>query len=62
MYIAPKQKVKINWPVKEMRSFDKAELEAGEERVVSVEVKTKYVVSYWDAEWSNGGLGCNSWS
>lgn len=48
VYVAPKQKAKINRPVKELRGFDKVELEAGEEKVVSVEVETKYAVSYWD--------------
>lgn len=48
VYVAPKQKAKINRPVKEMRGFDKVELEAGEERVVTVEVETKYAASYWD--------------
>lgn len=48
VYVSPKQKAKINRPVKEMRGFDKVELEAGEERAVSVAMETKYAVSYWD--------------
>lgn len=48
VYVAPKQKAKINRPVKELKGFEKVELEAGEERVVGVEVETKYAVSYWD--------------
>lgn len=48
VYVAPRQKAKVNRPVKELRGFDKVELEAGEARAVGVEVETKYAASYWD--------------
>ncbi|SPN99507.1 related to beta-glucosidase [Cephalotrichum gorgonifer] len=50
VYVAPRQKAKINRPFKEMKGFEKVELEAGESKGVTVEVETKYAVSYWDEE------------
>lgn len=50
VYVAPKQKAKINRPVKEMQGFTKVELAPGETKEVKVEMETKYAASYFDEE------------
>ncbi|KAI5920974.1 beta-glucosidase [Camillea tinctor] len=50
VYVAPKQKAKVNRPVKELKGFTKVELKPGEAKTVSVEVPTKYTASYWDEQ------------
>lgn len=50
VYIAPKQKAKVNRPVKELKGFAKVELAPGETKTVSVELETKYAAAYWDEE------------
>ncbi|KAG9255507.1 family 3 glycoside hydrolase [Emericellopsis atlantica] len=50
LYVAPKQKARINRPVKELRGFAKVELEAGETRQVEISEPEKYVAAYWDEE------------
>lgn len=50
VYVAPKQKSKVNRPVKELKGFAKAELGPGESKVVTVELDAKYAGAYWDEE------------
>ena len=50
VYVEPKQKAKVNRPIKELKGFTKVALEAGESTEVSVEVETKYAASYWDED------------
>lgn len=50
VYVAPKQKAKVNRPVKEMQGFTKVELAPGETKEVTVEMETKYAASYFDEE------------
>lgn len=50
VYVAPKQKSKVNRPVKELKGFAKAELGPGESKVVTVELEAKYAGAYWDEE------------
>ncbi|KAF3065207.1 putative beta-glucosidase I [Daldinia childiae] len=50
VYVAPKQKAKVNRPVKELKGFAKVELAPGETKTVSVKVAKKYAASYWDEE------------
>jgi beta-glucosidase len=50
VYVAPKQKAKVNRPVKEMKGFAKVELAAGESKAITVEIESKYAASYWDEE------------
>ncbi|KAI0120931.1 glycosyl hydrolase family 3 N terminal domain-containing protein [Xylariales sp. AK1849] len=50
LYVAPKQKSKVNRPVKELKGFAKVELAPGESKTVTVEVESKYAASYWDEE------------
>ncbi|KAI1770651.1 glycoside hydrolase family 3 protein [Hypoxylon cercidicola] len=50
VYVAPKQKAKVNRPVKELKGFAKVELAPGETKSVTVKVATKYAASYWDEE------------
>ncbi|KAK0386642.1 hypothetical protein NLU13_6477 [Sarocladium strictum] len=50
LYVQPKQKAKINRPVKELKGFAKVELEAGESKSVTIEELEKYAASYWDEE------------
>lgn len=50
VYVAPKQKAKVNRPVKELKGFSKVELNAGEKRTVKVQIETKYAVSFWDED------------
>lgn len=49
-YVVPKQKAKVNRPVKELQGFAKVELDAGETREVAIEMETKYAASYFDEE------------
>ncbi|PKS07481.1 hypothetical protein jhhlp_006085 [Lomentospora prolificans] len=48
VYVAPKQAAQVSRPIKELRGFSKVELEAGESKSVTVEIETKYAVSYFD--------------
>ncbi|ORY56324.1 glycosyl hydrolase family 3 N terminal domain-containing protein [Pseudomassariella vexata] len=50
VYVQPKQKAKVNRPVKEMKGFAKVELAPGESKTVKVEMETKYAANYWDEE------------
>ncbi|KAK6951213.1 hypothetical protein Daesc_007744 [Daldinia eschscholtzii] len=50
VYVAPKQKAKVNRPVKELKGFAKVELAPGETKTVSVNVAKKYAASYWDED------------
>ncbi|KAI4592667.1 hypothetical protein KJ359_010569 [Pestalotiopsis sp. 9143b] len=50
VYVAPRQKSKVNRPVKELKGFAKAELGPGESKVVTVELDAKYAGAYWDEE------------
>ncbi|KAI1389318.1 glycoside hydrolase family 3 protein [Hypoxylon trugodes] len=50
VYVAPKQKAKVNRPLKELKGFAKVELAPGETKKVTVKVTTKYAASYWDEE------------
>lgn len=50
VYVAPKQKAKVNRPLKELKGFAKVELEPGEKKTVTVQIATRYAVSYWDEE------------
>lgn len=50
VYVQPKQKAKVNRPVKEMQEFAKVELAAGETKEVKIEMETKYATSYFDEE------------
>lgn len=50
VYIAPRQKAKVNRPVKELQGFAKVELAPGETREVEVVMETKYAASYFDEE------------
>ncbi|KAI1806121.1 glycoside hydrolase family 3 protein [Daldinia bambusicola] len=50
VYVAPKQKAKVNRPVKELKGFGKVELAPGETKTVSVKVVKKYAAGYWDEE------------
>lgn len=50
VYVAPKQKAKINRPLKELKGFAKVALKAGESKKVTVSIETKYAASYFDEE------------
>ncbi|KAI1098756.1 glycoside hydrolase family 3 protein [Jackrogersella minutella] len=50
VYVAPKQKAKVNRPVKELKGFAKVELAPDESKTITVKVATKYAASYWDEE------------
>lgn len=50
VYLAPKQKAKVNRPPKELQGFAKVEVAPGETRQVTVELETKYAASYFDEE------------
>ncbi|KAI5458899.1 Cel3c putative beta-glucosidase [Mariannaea sp. PMI_226] len=50
LYVQPKQAAKVNRPVKELKGFAKAELEAGESKTVTISELEKYVASYFDEE------------
>ncbi|KAH9885644.1 glycoside hydrolase family 3 protein [Xylariomycetidae sp. FL2044] len=51
VYVAPRQRAKVNRPVKELKGFAKVELAPGESRRVTVGgIATKYAASYWDEE------------
>ncbi|KAK7993424.1 ankyrin [Apiospora arundinis] len=50
VYVAPKQKAKVNRPVKEMKGFAKVELAPGESKTVTVDIDTRYAASYWDED------------
>lgn len=50
VYVQPRQKAKVNRPVKEMQGFAKVELAPGEAKEVAVDMETKYAASYWDEE------------
>lgn len=50
VYVAPKQKAKVNRPVKEMKGFAKVELAPGESKTVTIDIKAKYAAGYWDEE------------
>ncbi|CAJ2502975.1 Uu.00g103690.m01.CDS01 [Anthostomella pinea] len=48
VYVAPRQKAKVNRPIKEMKGFAKVELAPGERKLITVDISTKYAASYWD--------------
>lgn len=50
VYVQPKQKAKVNRPVKEMQGFAKVEIAPGETKEVKVNLETKYAASYFDEE------------
>ncbi|RYP22201.1 hypothetical protein DL767_009109 [Monosporascus sp. MG133] len=50
VYVAPRQKAKVNRPPKELKGFTKVFLEPGESRNVAVDVEEKYAAAYWDEE------------
>lgn len=50
VYVAPKQKAKVNRPVKEMKGFAKVELAPGESKTVTVDIDSRYAASYWDED------------
>ncbi|KAK7912092.1 beta-glucosidase I [Apiospora marii] len=50
VYVAPRQKAKMNRPVKEMKGFAKVELAPGESKTVAVDIDAKYAAGYWDEE------------
>ncbi|KAF3761211.1 family 3 glycoside hydrolase [Cryphonectria parasitica EP155] len=50
VYVAPKQKAKVNRPPKEMQGFAKIEVGPGETKEAKVEMETKYAASYFDEE------------
>ncbi|KAH6652601.1 beta-glucosidase [Truncatella angustata] len=50
VYVAPKQKSKVNRPVKELKGFSKVELAPGESKTATVEIESKYAGAYWDEE------------
>ncbi|CAN8105852.1 unnamed protein product [Discula destructiva] len=50
VYVQPKQKAKVNRPVKELQGFAKVELSPGETKEVQVDMETKYAASYFDEE------------
>jgi len=50
VYVAPKQRAKINRPRKELRGFAKVERGPGESGKVKIELETKYAASYFDEE------------
>lgn len=50
VYVQPKEKAKINRPVKELQGFAKVELAPGEVKEVAVDFETKYAASYFDEE------------
>ncbi|KAI0880647.1 glycoside hydrolase family 3 protein [Annulohypoxylon maeteangense] len=50
VYVAPKQKAKVNRPIKELKGFAKVELDPGETKIATVKVQTKYAAGYWDEE------------
>lgn len=55
MYVAPVDP-KIGRPVKELKNFDKIELEAGKTGTVTISVSIKEATSYWDGyknKWSS---------
>ncbi|KAI1866673.1 uncharacterized protein JN550_007526 [Neoarthrinium moseri] len=50
VYVAPKQKSKVNRPFKELKGFSKVELAPGQAETVTIEVDSKYAAAYWDEE------------
>lgn len=50
LYVQPKQRAKVNRPVKELRGFAKVELEAGASKAVTIEELEKYAAAFWDEE------------
>jgi beta-glucosidase len=50
VYISPKQKAKVNRPVKEMKGFTKVALASSESKAVTIDIQTKYATGYWDEE------------
>jgi len=50
VYVAPKQKAKVNRPLKELKGFAKVFLAPGESKSVAVDIETKYAASYFDEE------------
>jgi beta-glucosidase len=50
VYVAPKQKSKVNRPAKELKGFSKVELAPSESKTATVELESKYAASYWDEE------------
>ncbi|KAK9420744.1 putative Beta-glucosidase [Seiridium unicorne] len=50
VYVAPKQKSKVNRPIKELKGFKKVELAPGESKAVTIEIESKYAGAYWDEE------------
>lgn len=50
VYVAPKQKAKVNRPIKEMKGFTKVELAPGESKTATVDMDARYAASYWDED------------
>ncbi|KAL2758751.1 glycoside hydrolase family 3 protein [Sodiomyces alcalophilus JCM 7366] len=50
VYVAPKQKARVNRPVKELKGFAKLSLAPGESKKATVEILSKYAASYWDED------------
>lgn len=50
VYVAPKQKSRVNRPVKELKGFAKVFLKPGQKEKVTVEVQSKYAAAYWDED------------
>jgi beta-glucosidase len=50
LYIQPRQRARVNRPIKELKGFAKVELEAGETKTVTIEELEKYAASYFDEE------------
>lgn len=50
VYVAPKQKARVNRPIKELKGFTKVSLAPGESKKATVEIVSKYAASYWDED------------
>ncbi|KAH7375385.1 beta-glucosidase [Plectosphaerella cucumerina] len=50
VYVAPKQKSRVNRPIKELKGFAKVFLDAGKSERVTVEAQAKYAAAYWDED------------
>jgi beta-glucosidase len=50
LYVQPRQRGRVNRPVKELKGFAKVELDAGEAKTVTIEELEKYAAAYFDEE------------
>jgi beta-glucosidase len=50
LYVQPRQRGRVNRPVKELKGFAKVDLSPGESKTVTIEELEKYAASYWDEE------------